>query len=283
MSSDAPVWLITGCSSGLGRALAVAVLRRGQRCAVTARDPAALASLGDAHPDTCLPLALDVCDDRSVVAAVAAVERRFGRIDVLVNNAGYGYFAAVEEGDDDEVRAMFETNFFGVVRLTRRVLPGMRQRGSGHVVNISSIAGLLANPGGGYYAASKHAIEGLSEALAKEVREHGVRVTLIEPGSFRTDFHGRSVRFARQPLSAYAGTAAARRAQLKAVLGRQPGDPERAAQAIIRLVESDAPPLRVVFGKAAHGLARDKAEASLAALERWRDVAEGVDFPAAAS
>src|SRR5450432_692531 len=209
-----PVWFITGCSTGLGRALADRVLQKGLRVVVTARDPARIRDLASTYPNTSLALALDVANAGQRADAVAQAEKIFGRIDVLVNNAGYGYLAAVEEGEDDEVRAMFETNFFGLVALTNDVLPGMRSRGRGHIINISSVGGLIGNPSSGYYNATKFAVEGLSEALSKEVEPLGIRVTVIEPGPFRTDWAGRSLKQPRTQIEAYAKTAGARRAEI---------------------------------------------------------------------
>jgi NAD(P)-dependent dehydrogenase (short-subunit alcohol dehydrogenase family) len=279
-ANTSPAWFITGCSTGLGRALAERVLQRGQRCAVTARDPAAVADIVAAHPRTALALALDVTVPAQRDAAIARAEQRFGGIDVLVNNAGYGYLAAVEEGEDAEVRAMFETNFFGVAALLRCALPGMRARGGGRIVNISSIGGLLGNPGSGYYNATKFALEGLTQALAAEVAPHRIRVTLIEPGPFRTDWAGRSLRVVKAPLDAYAGTFGARLAQLRASAGRQSGDPARAADAIIRVAESPDPPLHLLLGNNGLDRFRKKLAELQGSLDEWEAVTRGADFPA---
>ena len=273
------VWLITGCSTGFGRELARLLLERGERVVATARDTARLQDLVEPHEDLALPLALDVSNPRQVADAVREAEQAFGQVDVLVNNAGYGYLAAVEEGEDEEVRAMFETNFFGLVAVIRAVLPGVRSRGSGHIVNISSVGGLVGNPGSGYYAATKFAVEGLSESLSREVAPLGLKVTLVEPGPFRTDWAGRSLRQARQRIAAYETTSGARRQQISGYSGQQPGDPARAAEAIVRVVDSPEPPLHLVLGRP--GL--EAVEAKLAALHRdietWRDVTIGADFP----
>src|SRR6185436_27702 len=207
-SNDATsVWFITGCSTGLGRALAERVLQRGYRCVATARDVAQVQAIVAPYPKHGLALALDVTNQAQLEQAVAQAEATFGGIDVLVNNAGYGYNSGVEEGEESVVRAMFDTNFFALSAMIRRVLPGMRARGRGHIINLSSAAGLVGNPGSGYYCASKFAVEGLSESLSKEVATHGLRVTLIEPGPFRTDFQGRSIRIPSKPIAAYAETA----------------------------------------------------------------------------
>jgi NAD(P)-dependent dehydrogenase (short-subunit alcohol dehydrogenase family) len=279
-SKDTPsVWFITGCSTGLGRALAERVLQRGHRCVVTARDPAQISGIVSAHPTTSLAIALDVTQQAQLEQAVAQAEAVFGGIDVLVNNAGYGYLAAVEEGEDSEVRAMFETNFFGVATLLRLALPGMRARGGGHIINISSVGGLLANPGSGYYAATKFAVEGLTEALAKEVTPHGIRVTLIEPGPFRTDWAGRSLRMVKTPMAAYAKTFGVRLAQLLAGAGKQAGDPIRAADAIIKVAESPNPPLHLLLGSNGLERVREKLNDLQRSIDEWEEVTRSADFP----
>jgi NAD(P)-dependent dehydrogenase (short-subunit alcohol dehydrogenase family) len=276
----APVWLITGCSTGLGRALAERVLLNGQRCVATARNPAQIADIVATYPETALAIGLDVTDARQRQDVVARAEKAFGRIDMLVNNAGHGYSAAVEEGDDSAIRPMFETNFFALAAMTRLVLPGMRSRGGGHIINISSIGGLVGNPASGYYNATKFAVEGLSQALAKEVGPLGIRVSLIEPGPFRTDFQGRSMTSAAKPIDAYAETAGARRTQLKASSGKQPGDPVRAADAIIKVVESADPPLHLVLGKNGVQRVREALQEVLRSVDEWESVSLGADFPA---
>ena len=271
------VWLVTGCSSGIGREIASAALRAGDAVVATARDASTLRDLAEAHPARALALALDVTDPAQVGRAVAEAGSRFGRIDVLVNNAGYGYLAAIEEGEEAEVRALFDTNFFGAVAMIRAVLPGMRARRSGHVVNVSSMAGLVANPGTGYYSASKFAVEGMSEALARELAPFGIRVTVVEPGPFRTDWAGRSMRRTSAPLAAYADTVGARVEMIRALDGRQPGDPRRAADAILRAVAHPEPPLHLLLGPDVVAALRAKIadlERSLAEFEPVsRDVA----------
>lgn len=278
-SATAPVWFITGCSKGLGRALARKVLQSGQRCVVTARDIGQIEDIVAPHGSRALALALDVADPAATTAAVRAAEAQFGVIDVLVNNAGYGYFAAVEEGEDAEIRRMFDTNFFGLADLTRRVLPGMRARGRGHIINISSVAGLLSNPTSGYYSATKFAVEGLSEALQKEVAEHGIRVTLIEPGPTRTYFHGASARVTATPHEAYAGSAGARRREMLANSGKQPGDPERAVDIILDVAKEEAPPLHMVLGKGALARAREKLAQLQQDLDKNQARSVAADFP----
>ena len=274
-----PVWFITGCSTGLGRSLAERVLRHGHRCVATARDPAQIADVVGAHPRTSLALALDVTDDQQRQDAVARAEDAFGSIDVLVNNAGHGYSAAIEEGEERDIRGMFETNFFALAAMTRLVLPKMRSRGRGHIVNISSVGGLVGNPASGYYSATKFAVEGLSQALAKEVAPLGIRVTLIEPGPFRTDFQGRSMNTVAKPIDAYSQTAGARRAQLRESSGKQAGDPVRAAEAIIRVVESGDPPLHLVLGKIGVKRVREELRGVLRSIDAWEAVSLATDFP----
>jgi NAD(P)-dependent dehydrogenase (short-subunit alcohol dehydrogenase family) len=273
---SARAWFITGCSSGLGRAIAVHVLQRGERAVVTARNPEAVKELVSKNS---IALALDVTKPDQVKAAVEQAERAFGGIDVLVNNAGYGYLAAVEEGEEREVRALFDANFFGLVDLTKRVLPGMRRRAGGHIVNISSMGGLVAGAAAGYYNATKFALEGLSEALQKELEPLGIRVTLIEPGPFRTDWAGRSLKQTGIPIEAYAATAGARRALIAANSGKQPGDPARAAAAIMAVVDSPAPPLRLLLGRPALELVRAKLAAMTDSIGQWEATTLGADFP----
>jgi NAD(P)-dependent dehydrogenase (short-subunit alcohol dehydrogenase family) len=276
-----PVWFITGCSTGLGRALAIAVLQKGHRAAVTARDPGQVRDIVAGYPHKAIALQLDVASEAQINRAVIAAEKAFGRIDVLVNNAGYGYLAAVEEGEESEIRAMFETNFFGLAVLTRRVLPGMRNRKRGHVINVSSVGGLIGNPSAGYYNATKFAVEGLSEALAKEVEPLGLHVTVIEPGPFRTDWAGRSLKIPRNEIEAYTSTAGARRNQIAGYNGKQAGDPERAAQAIIRVAESPNPPMNLILGKDGLKRVREKLDKFTETLRQWEHVTISADFPEA--
>ncbi len=272
-------WLITGCSTGFGRELALAVLARGWNAAITSRNPADIADIAAAHPQTCLALKLDVQDRQQIADTVKQTETRFGGIDVLVNNAGYGYRSAVEEAAGADIRDLFETNFFGLVFMTQAVLPGMRARKHGHIVNLSSIAGRMAQPGSGYYSASKFAVEGLSDGLRKEVGPLGIGVTLVEPGAFRTDFAGRSLRQSAVPIADYAATAGTRRKEHDSMDGRQPGDPKRAAQAIIDALQADKPPFRLVLGRDASQRIKAELEAQLQELETWRQVAVDADYP----
>ncbi len=274
-----PVWFITGCSTGFGRELARLVLARGWRAVVTARNPDQLKELVSGKEKNALAVQLDVTSRVQIVQAVKQAEERFGHIDVLVNNAGYGYVAAVEEGEDDQVRAMFETNFFGLVNLTKAVLPGMRKRCSGHIVNFSSIGGLVSFAATGYYHATKYAVEGLSESLSIEVAPLGIKVLIVEPGPFRTDWAGRSLLESRIVIDDYAQTAGERRRQTRQRSGKQQGDPARAAEAIIEAVGSANPPLHLLLGKPALELGYKKLEAVKKDLDAWRQTTIGADYP----
>jgi NAD(P)-dependent dehydrogenase (short-subunit alcohol dehydrogenase family) len=272
-------WLITGSSSGLGRDLARAVLGAGHNAVLTARNPGSLKDLADAHPDTALAVALDVTDHAQVAEAVRLGEERFGAVDVLVNNAGYGYRAAVEEGDEADVATLFATNFFGPVALIKAVLPGMRARRHGAIANISSIGARICPAGSGYYSASKSALEGISGSLRKELAPLGISVTVVEPGAFRTDFAGRSLQQSATVIDDYAETAGKRRKEVDTADGTQPGDPARAAQAIIAAVEADEPPALLVLGPDALKAIRGVIEAQLAELEGWEATALSTDLP----
>jgi NAD(P)-dependent dehydrogenase (short-subunit alcohol dehydrogenase family) len=271
-------WLITGCSTGLGRALAAAVLAKGDNAVVTARDAATVADLAGAYPEHALALDLDVTDPVQTRAAADAATERFGGIDVLVNNAGYGYRAAVEEGDPKDVERLFATNFFGAVDLIKLVLPGMRERRRGVIVNISSIGARISPPGSGYYAAVKAALEGLTASLRKEVAPLGITAMAVEPGGFRTDFAGRSLAGSAVSIADYDETAGPRRKQNDRVHGTQPGDPAKAAEAIIRAVESpDAPGLLLLGNDALSGF-EQVLDAQRAELEKWRSLSAGTDL-----
>ena len=271
-------WFITGCSTGLGRALAEAVLERGENAAITARDAGRLEDLAKAYPDTALALALDVTDDDQVAAAVRQAEDAFGGIDVLVNNAGYGYRAAVEEGDPADVQRLFATNFFGPVALIKASLPGMRARRSGAIVNISSIGALRRPPGSGYYAASKAALEAMTGSLRTEAEPLGIKVIAVEPGGFRTDFSGRSLTQSATVIDDYAGTAGKRRKENDTVDGTQPGDPARAAEAIIDVVAAPEPPSLLLLGRDALATATAVLYAQRAEVEEWRELTTSTDF-----
>jgi NAD(P)-dependent dehydrogenase (short-subunit alcohol dehydrogenase family) len=277
--TEPPVWLITGCSTGFGRELARAALDRGFRVVVTARDPDSVEDIAEGRGNRALALKLDVTDPAEARAAVEVAELTFGRIDVLVNNAGIGYFGAIEESEEAEIRRMFEVNFFGLEQMIRMVLPGMRKRRHGHVVNIASIGGLRAFPAVGFYNATKFAVVGLSEALALEVAPLGIKVTVVEPSGFRTDWAGRSANDAPTEIADYAETAGANRRSIRGYSGKQPGDPVRAAEAIIKAVESPEPPLHLLLGKAALSGARWKLDLLRRNFDAWEETTVNADFP----
>jgi NAD(P)-dependent dehydrogenase (short-subunit alcohol dehydrogenase family) len=274
-----PTWLITGCSTGLGRHLAQAVLARGYNAIVTARDAGKVQDLVDVYPDNALALALDVTEDTQVTHAVRQAEERFGGVDVLVNNAGYGYRAAVEEGEEAEVAKLFATNFFGPVAMIKAVLPGMRARRDGAIVNISSIGARISPPGSGYYSATKAALEAMSASLRKELDPLGITVTVVEPGGFRTDFAGRSLQQSRDAIADYADTAGRRRKEHDTAHGTQPGDPARAAQAIITAVEAPDSPFLLLLGNDALAGFRAVIDAHDKELEVWEELSLSTGFP----
>jgi NAD(P)-dependent dehydrogenase (short-subunit alcohol dehydrogenase family) len=273
------VWFITGASTGLGRTLAETVLAHGDRVVATARNVAALDDLTGAGPDDVVRLALDVTDPEQVRAAVAEAVERVGAIDVLVNNAGHGLVGALEELSGEEFARVLATNVFGVFAVTRAVLPGMRARRRGHVVMMSSVGGVVGNPGHAAYATSKFALEGMSEALAGEVAPLGIRVTIVEPGPFRTDFAGRSMSFA-EPIGDYRDTPAGTlRARFAAQDGVQPNDPARAAEAIITAVRDASSPLRLPLGPEAVDRIRAKLQGQLADLDAWEKLSRDTRYP----
>jgi NAD(P)-dependent dehydrogenase (short-subunit alcohol dehydrogenase family) len=274
-----PTWLITGCSTGLGRHLAQAVLARGYNAIVTARDAGKVQDLVDAYPDNALALALDVTEDTQVTHAVRQAEERFSGVDVLVNNAGYGYRAAVEEGEEAEVAKLFATNFFGPVAMIKAVLPGMRARRDGAIVNISSIGARISPPGSGYYSATKAALEAMSASLRKELDPLGITVTVVEPGGFRTDFAGRSLQQSRDAIADYADTAGRRRKEHDTAHGTQPGDPARASQAIITAVEAPDSPFLLLLGNDALAGFRAVIDAHDKELEVWEELSLSTGFP----
>ena len=271
-------WLITGCSTGLGRALAEAVLEHGDNAVVTARDVSTVQDIADAHPDSALAVALEVTDDGQVAAAVAAAEERFGAVDVLVNNAGYGYRAAVEEGEDAAVQRLFDTHLYGSVRTIKAVLPGMRARRSGTIVNLSSIGARISPEGSGYYAAVKAAIESLTLSLRKEVAPLGITAMVVEPGGFRTDFAGRSLTQSAEPIADYADTAGKRRKENDTAHGTQKGDPAKAAAALIRVVESEDAPYMLLLGNDASDGFRAALDALRTEVDAWESVSRSTDF-----
>ena len=275
--NNSPVWFITGCSTGFGRELAKLIVARGWPVVATARNKAEVEDL--ATSDKVLALELDVTDGKEIDAAVKAAEEKFGAIDVLVNNAGYGYLTTVEEGEEKQIRAMFDANVFGLFALTRAVLPGMRKRRKGHIINITSVGGHVGNPGSGYYAATKHAVEGWSKSLAAETAPLGIKVTAVAPGPFRTDWAGRSMIQTENRIADYAEITGARLAAVTAQSGKQAGDPVRAGEAMIKLTESENPPLHIVFGAPGLGMVTNNLKKELAEIEAWRELGLGTDFP----
>jgi NAD(P)-dependent dehydrogenase (short-subunit alcohol dehydrogenase family) len=278
---DAPVWFVTGCSTGFGREFVRVGLAHGFRVVATARDSKKLDTLVAGHEDKAKAIALDVTNPNQIARAVEEAERAFGRIDVLVNNAGYGYMAAVEEGEDAEIRTLFETNVFGLAAMTRAVLPGMRTRRHGMIVNIASVGGIIGFPGSGYYAATKFAVEGLSEALASEVAPLGIRVLLVEPGPFRTDWAGRSLRQSPIFISDYEQTAGKRRRGMAKYSGTQPGDPARAVEAVIKALQSPVPPQHLVLGREGFENVERQLKSELDQIGLWREVSFSADYPPA--
>ena len=273
-------WLITGCSTGLGRALAEAVIDAGHNAVVTARDAGGVTDLVDRATDRVLALPLDITKYDQVTSVAGQAEQTFGGVDVLVNNAGYGYRAAVEEGDEPDVRSLFETHFFGPVAMIKAVLPGMRARRSGAIVNISTIGVQIMPMGSGYYAASKAALEAMSGALHAEVKPLGISVTVVEPGAFRTDFAGRSLTQSSTVIDDYADTAGKRRKEHDTAHGTQPGDPAKAALAIITAVQSDEPPAFLLLGTDALTTYRRLAAARLDTIETWEHLTTSTDISA---
>jgi NAD(P)-dependent dehydrogenase (short-subunit alcohol dehydrogenase family) len=271
-------WLVTGCSTGLGRALAEAVLGAGHNAVVTARDVGKVADLARPAGDRALAVALDVTQPAQVASAARQAQERFGGLDVLVNNAGYGYRAAVEEGDDGDVRTLFDTHFFGTVAMIKAVLPGMRARRSGAIVNISSIGAQLTPVGSGYYAAAKAAMEAMSGALRGEVAPLGISVTVVEPGAFRTDFAGRSLVQSATVIDDYADTAGKRRKENDTMHGKQAGDPAKAAAAIIAAVNAPEPPGFLLLGPDALSIYRYAADGRAKEIAEWERLTSGTNF-----
>ena len=264
------VWFITGTSRGFGREWATAALERGDKVAATARDVDSLADLVTKYPDTLLPIALDVTDHDADFAAVAAAHEHFGRLDIVINNAGYGHFGFIEEITEDEARRQLETNLFGALWVTQAALPFLRAQGSGHIIQVSSIGGISAFPLVGIYHASKWALEGFSQALSQEVAGFGIKVTLIEPGGFSTDWAGPSSSTST-PLPEYEQLHTAVSEARKTRNGT-PGDPNASAAAVLRIVDADEPPLRVFFGTTPLGIAKADYAGRIETWEKWNDV-----------
>jgi NAD(P)-dependent dehydrogenase (short-subunit alcohol dehydrogenase family) len=275
----AQTWLITGCSSGFGNILAEAVLARGDNLIATARDPSGLSDLVDRYPDAVRACSLDVTQQGDAVAAVALAEQTFGTLDILVNNAGHGLIGAIEEASPDEYRPLFDANVFGLIATTQAALPALRRsRGRRRIVNLSSSAGIVGNAGFGYYSATKFAVEGLSESLAKEVAPLGIAVMIVEPGPFRTDFLGRSINAAKTELPEYAETAGKMRIYRDSDNGKQAGDPHKAIAVMLKVIDAAAPPLHLPLGDRAYALAQAKFAAFKQDMDTWAAVATATGF-----
>lgn len=273
------VWLITGCSTGFGRELAKHLLELGYSVVITARKTEDIKDLATGFGDKALIVPLDITKSDQIQNVVKVTQEKFGHIDVLVNNAGIGYFGAIEESEDDKVREMFEINFWGLTKMIQEVLPVMRQQRSGHIVNISSIGGLAGFPAVGFYNATKFAVDGLSESLSKETAHMGIKVTIVAPSGFRTDWAGRSASNSAIEIADYAVSAGANKNTIRGNSGKQAGDPVRAAKAIVKAVESAEPPLRLLLGEAALNGARLKLELLKKDYDTWESTSIGADFP----
>jgi len=272
------VWFITGVSSGFGRSLAEAALARGDKVVGTVRNTAQLTPFENLAPGRAYGVLLDVTDTTSVPGAVEQAISRAGTIDVLVNNAGYGLFGAFEEISDTEARQLFDTNVFGTANVIRAVLPHFRERKRGHIVNFSSLAGVIGITGCSFYCASKHAIEGLSESLSRELKPFGIHVTIVEPGGFRTNFSGGSLKWSEIESPAYAETVGKMRQMMRGYHGTQAGDPAKAAAAVVRAVTSENPPLRLPLGPDAVDAVQKKLASVQDNLEAWLEVSSSTDF-----
>lgn len=273
------VWFITGCSTGFGRLLAEAALKRGDRVAATARDEGKIVDLTETYPQQALALTVDVTDKDTITAAVQDTLDTFGQIDVLVNNAGYGLSGAVEEASDEEIEQVIATNVFGLVDTTRAVLPHMRERRSGHILMLSSVAGLIGTQGLAYYNLTKFAVEGFSEGLAAETKHLGIRVSIIEPGPFRTDFLGRSGQIAEKQIDDYKESAGKLREYFSTQAGQQKGDPAKAVEAMLQLADAPEPPLHLLLGKNAYDRQLAKLDEWTQSIEASKEVTLGADFP----
>jgi len=278
MTASTKTFLITGVSSGLGRAFASAALRAGHVVIGTVRNTQAASAHEALAPGRAHALVLDVTDFDAVAAQVPDAERRFGAVDVLVNSAGYGQEGVVEESSIDDLRRQFDANVFGAVAMIKAVLPGMRERGSGRIINVTSMGGFITMPGIAYYCGSKFALEGISEALGKEVKSFGVHVTALAPGQFRTDWAGRSMDRAPRSIAAYDAIMDPIRSARQAKSGRQPGDPAKAAQALLTLVESEAPPTRLFLGEDALAVVEQKLDLMRTEIAAWDALSRSTNF-----
>lgn len=276
MSQNNKVWLITGCSTGFGREIAIHAINAGYQVVVTARNPETLLDLEKINRENVLALKLDVTNKEEVNQAVQKSVETFGSIDVLVNNAGIGYFSSVEESLEDETRKMFEINFWGLMNMTNAVLPTMRSQKSGHIINFSSIGGLASFPSMGYYHATKYAVEGISETLAQELAPFNIKVSLIEPSGFRTDWAGRSS--VKTESKIYEDTVGKMIQGAASSNGHEPGNPAKAAEAIMKIVELPNPPLRLLLGKMAYQVATHKYTTLLNTVEDWKETTVSADY-----
>jgi NAD(P)-dependent dehydrogenase (short-subunit alcohol dehydrogenase family) len=277
--TTAKVWFITGASTGFGRLLAEEVLKSGGRVIATARKPEQVADFSEKYPDTAVVFPLDVTQPEQIVSVAAKAIAAFDRIDVLVNNAGYGIAGGIEEATEAEFLPVFETNVLGLIRVTRAFLPQFRTQRAGHIINLSSIAGLVGSAGWGYYNTSKFAVEGFSEALAAEMAPLGVKVTIIEPGPFRTDFLGRSAALIEQSIPDYAESVGKTREYYADMPGKQPGDPLKAVHAMMDVVESPNPPLHLLLGAMAYNRFKAKLDKLREEMTAYESVSLGADFP----
>lgn len=271
-------WMITGCSSGLGHALAEAVLAKGDNAVITARNADRLKDLSEKYPKTALAVSMDVTSVDSIKEAVAKAIDTFGQVDVLINNAGYGYRSSIEEGEEDSVSVLFNTNFFGPVNLIKNILPHMRKAHSGTIINISSIAALRSAIGSGYYAASKAALDLMSDGLSKELHPLGIRVIIVEPGAFRTNFFGSSLQGTHKKIDDYAETAGKNRVENIVNHADQPGNPARGAQVLIQAAEMEKPPRRLLLGSDAVKMALKEYERRIEEVHTWESLSCQSDF-----
>ena len=272
-------WLITGCSSGIGAGIAKAVLKSGDQAIVTARNKDKVMDIVKDYPDTALALSLDVCDNESIKKAVQEANDRFGTIDVLVNNAGYGYRSAVEEGEIEAVQTLYNTNLFGPIELMKAVLPKMREQKSGYILNVTSIAAARSAIGSGYYASSKAALELLTNGLMKELAPLGIKAMVVQPGAFRTRFYdGKSLQETKSAISDYEGTVGKTRPGNFENKHQQAGDPDKAGEVIVKVVNGDEQPEILTLGKAAVTVVKSTLEAKIAELDKWAEVSASCDY-----
>ena len=275
------VWFITGCSEGgIGAGIAKAVLKNGYQAVITAKRKKKIENLAAGYEDQALPLALDVTKPESVQDAVEKAIERFGKIDVLVNNAGYCYRSSVEEAEEDGVMQMYQTNFFGAVRMIQAILPYMRKQKSGAIINISSIGAVRTGAASGYYASTKAALELMSEGLYAELKPLGIKTMIVEPGAFRTHFYDSSLKGSENRIADYSGTAWLRSVAQSKNPGNQPGDPDKVGQVLIEAIESEEPPLRLLLGSDAVKAVRNALENRLAEVSKWEHLSLKTDYTA---